>query len=317
MATKPSPHVTSMTACLPTRSATANVMPRTTTTASAVSSSVRPKAPPSKPVASTAGANVVQADDTVVTRPARRGIPLRPSAVGLTARIWSTPIRPSSKPARRRRGRGARPARPPRRPWRRPGPSWPRTCRTRRRRSARSARASRATSRTSRPACSMRSTVSPTGRMCMSGAMKASMNGAAAGAVSCATSAGSAPGRSACSRRWIWSGERRVVALRRRARPSRSRRSRRTGRPATLAVVLQPDLDPVLRARARAIRCVDERLLLARDRHADDVRAVTARRRGARASPSRSRCRGGGLPGSRPSLRQTRSSLSRCASSTV
>src|SRR5689334_13262005 len=38
-----------------------------------------------------------------------------------------------------------------------------------------------------------------------------------------------------------------------------------------LAIVLQPDLDPVLQA-SLPDALVDERLLLARDRHADDVR---------------------------------------------
>ena len=66
-------------------------------------------------------------------------------------------------------------------------------------------------------------------------------------------------------------GERRVVAL-----PDvlahLDRGDRVEGAVGHLAVVLQPDLDPILEA-ALADPLVDERLLLARDRHADDLRA--------------------------------------------
>ena len=62
-----------------------------------------------------------------------------------------------------------------------------------------------------------------------------------------------------------------------------------------LAVVLEPDLDPVLQA-ALGDPGVDELLLLRGDRHAGDLGAEVLARRAARASPSRSRRRASACP---------------------
>ena len=62
----------------------------------------------------------------------------------------------------------------------------------------------------------------------------------------------------------------------RRARPSRARRRRRSGPSGDLAVVLQPDLDPVLQT-ALADPLVDEPLLLGGDGDAGDLRAEVLR----------------------------------------
>ncbi len=84
-AAKPSPHATSTTACRPSRSATTKVTPSTTTTARTVNGSGAEEL--------AEGEGGQQRHQTVRTR----GRLLRPSGVGLTIRIWSTPIRPSSK----------------------------------------------------------------------------------------------------------------------------------------------------------------------------------------------------------------------------
>ena len=109
-----------------------------------------------------------------------------------------------------------------------------------------------------------------------------------------ATSAARAPGRRAAP---SGAGPRRTSGScpRRRARPSRSRRRRRTAR-RTSAVVAELGCRPGRpRPRSRDPR-VDEPLLLRGDRDAGDRGRRSARRRAATASPSRSRRRAASCP---------------------
>ena len=99
-----SPRSTSTTETRPTRRATSAV----TVIATAATASETPRT----------------SDHTCAPRAVVSGGP------GRTARIWSTPMRPSRNASPRRPGRGARPARPPHRPGRRPRRSGPRTWRS-------------------------------------------------------------------------------------------------------------------------------------------------------------------------------------------